>query len=45
MYRNHIKDFIDIDHNAISSKYSIYTWANSRDNVDPIVSPSSCRYM
>ena len=34
----------DVDPNAISSKYSIYTLANTGNNGDPITSPS-CRYI
>ena len=45
MYLSHNDNFGDVDPNAISFKYSMYTFANARDNGDPIPSPPSCRYM
>ena len=44
-FLNHVDAFNDVDPNAISSKYSMYTLANTGNNGDPIGSPSSCRYM
>ena len=44
MYLSHNDDFSDIDPNAISSKYFMYTLASAGDNSDPIANPSSCQY-
>ena len=40
-YLSHNDGFYNLDPNAISSKYSMYTLANTSDNGDPIASPSS----
>ena len=44
-YLSHIDGFSDVDPNAISSKYSMYKFANTGDNGEPIANPSSCRYI
>ena len=44
-YLSHIDGFSDVDPNAISSKYSMYKFANTGDNGEPIASPSSCQYI
>ena len=36
MYLNYIDGFSNIDPNTISSKYSMYILANTRDTGDPI---------
>ena len=42
---SHIDGFSDVNPKAISSKYSIYMFANTGNNGEPIASPSSCRYI
>ena len=44
-YLSHRDGLSDVHPNAISSKYSMYMWANTSDNGEPIASPSSCRYL
>ena len=43
-YLSHIDGYSDVDHNAISLKYSMYMLANTGDNGKPIASPS-CQYI
>ena len=45
MYLSYIDGFSDVDPNAISSKYSMYMFANTGDNGETIASSSSCRYI
>ena len=42
-YLSHIDGFSDVDHSAISPKYSMYILDNTGDNGEPIGSLSSCR--
>ena len=44
-YLSHIDGFCDVELNAISLNYSMYTLVNTGDNGDPIARPSSCWYM
>ena len=43
-YESHIDGFSDVEPNSISSKYFMYTLANTGNHRDPITSPS-CAYM
>ena len=44
IYLSHIDGFCDVDLNAISLKYSMYTLANTGDNGNPIAQPYSYWY-
>ena len=44
-YLSYNYNFNDVDSNALSSKYLMYTLVNTGDNRDPIASPYSCQYI
>ena len=47
-YLSHIDDFSDVDHNAISSRYSMYMLAKTADNGEEgrrTYRPKRCEYI